>query len=159
PHTVLPFDWIRQAMLDGKAMRKVVILDCCYSGRALVGGMAGVAELAQDAEIEGTYLLAAAAETKKALAPPGEKYTAFTGELIKVVEDGIAEAPEFLDMGTVYDAVYAALAGKSRPIPQQRNRNSAARIAFARNKAYKVIEDGSLAERPEQDSRARSLSG
>ena len=136
PHTMLPFDWVRQAVLGSKASRKVVILDCCYSGRALTGGMAGVAELAEDAEIEGTYLLAAAAETKKALAPPGEPYTAFTGELIHVLENGILNGAEFLDLATIYNCVHSALSRKSRPIPQQRNRNSAARIAFARNKAY-----------------------
>jgi hypothetical protein len=138
PHTALPFDWIRQAMLSGRATKKVVILDCCYSARALAGGMAGAVELANDAQIEGTYILTAAAETKKALAPPGEKYTAFTGELISVLENGIPGKPEFLDMGSIYATVHAALARKSRPLPQQRNRNSASRISFVRNKAHEV---------------------
>jgi hypothetical protein len=34
--TVLPYDWLREVLLlDSRAERHVVILDCCYSGRAL----------------------------------------------------------------------------------------------------------------------------
>jgi peptide/nickel transport system substrate-binding protein len=149
PHTVLPFEWIRQAVVSSRAARKVVILDCCYGARAFAGGMAGPADLASDAEIEGSYLLAAAAETKKALAPPGERYTAFTGELISVLDNGIPGGPEFLDMDSIYETVHATLAGKSRPLPQQRNRNTAARIAFARNKAHGPTAGGATGQRPE----------
>ena len=158
-HTALPYDWIRQAILAGKAVRKVVILDCCYSGRALIGGMADVTEMAQDAEIEGTYLLAAAAETKKALAPPGEGYTAFTGEFIRVLEEGIVGGPEFLDMTSLYDSVYSALASKSRPLPQQRNRNTVGRIAFARNKSFHVSDGAGDFEDLGQDDQVNTLLG
>ncbi|CAL9331162.1 caspase, EACC1-associated type [Streptomyces sp. enrichment culture] len=139
-HTTLPYDWLRQAVLSSQALRKVVILDCCYSGRAMPG-MSAPSEIAQDAEIEGTYLLAAAAETKKALAPPGENYTAFTAELVHVMENGIPDAGELLDMDTIYRHVHTALAGKSRPLPQQRNRNTAARITFIRNRAVPMDSD------------------
>src|ERR1044071_6543574 len=30
----VPYDWIRRAVADTRARRRVVILDCCYSGRA-----------------------------------------------------------------------------------------------------------------------------
>ncbi|MFI1256158.1 CHAT domain-containing protein [Streptomyces netropsis] len=159
PHTTLPFEWIRQAVLDAEAPRKVVLLDCCYSGRALTGGMAGVTELVQDAEIEGTYILVAAAETKKALAPVGERYTAFTGELIAVLETGVAGEPEYLSMSVIHTQVHTALARKGRPIPQQRNRNSAALIAFARNHAYLPPGAEPPAEPPEDAARLTSLAG
>ncbi|MFI5999336.1 CHAT domain-containing protein [Streptomyces sp. NPDC051366] len=133
-HTTLPYDWLRQVVLSCQALRKVVILDCCYSGRA-IPGLGDPAEIAPDAEIEGTYVLTAAAGTKKALAPPGENYTAFTSELIQVMENGIPDAGDLLNMDTVYRHLRVALTGKSRPLPQQRNHNMAARITFLRNRA------------------------
>ncbi|MFM9499033.1 caspase, EACC1-associated type [Streptomyces galilaeus] len=157
-HTTLPYDWLRQAVLSSQALRKVVILDCCYSGRA-IPGMSARTEIAQDAEIEGTYLLAAAAETKKALAPPGESYTAFTSELIQVMENGIPDAGDLLEMDAVYRHVHAALAGKSRPLPQQRNRNTAARITFIRNQMIPGHSDAAPGSTTSAEGRALAASG
>jgi hypothetical protein len=157
---VLPYDFVRDAMIDARAARKVVILDCCYSARAMTGGMGGIPELADGSEIEGTYLLTASAETQKAIAPPGEKYTAFTGELINIMENGISSKPEFLDMSNIYEKLHSSLAAKSRPLPQQRNRNSASRISFVRNKSYKPSGDDQPAETvTDQDPGSGTLAG
>ncbi|MGW7409191.1 caspase, EACC1-associated type [Streptomyces sp. NPDC054833] len=140
--TALPYDWVRRAVLDRlvTARRKVVILDCCFSGQALVGGMSGTEQMADHARIAGTYLLTASAETRKALAPPGERFTAFTGELITVLAEGIAGGPALLDMDTVYRHLHRQLAAKSRPLPQQRNRNAGGQVALARNRAFTVVD-------------------
>ncbi|MGW2411119.1 caspase, EACC1-associated type [Streptomyces tubercidicus] len=139
-YSALPFDWVRRAVLDPRigARHKVVILDCCYSGRALVGGMSGSpqAQVADHALIDGTSLMAASAKTRKALSPPGEEYTAFTGELITALTEGITDGPPLLDMQTLYRHLYTALAAKARPLPQQRNRNTGGLIALARNLAH-----------------------
>ncbi|MFG2888633.1 ABC transporter substrate-binding protein [Streptomyces sp. NPDC048248] len=140
-YSALPYEWVRRAMLDPhiKARRKVVILDCCYSGRALLGGMSGADQVADRALIEGTCLMAAAAETRKALSPPGEEFTAFTGELITVLSEGIVDGPPLLDMHTLFRHLHTTLAAKSRPIPQQRNRNTGGLIALARNRLYAPV--------------------
>ncbi|MEU8781094.1 ABC transporter substrate-binding protein [Streptomyces sp. NPDC048637] len=137
-YSALPFEWVRRAILDPRigARRKVVILDCCYSGRALLGGMSGTAQVADHALIEGTSLMAASAQTRKALSPPGEEFTAFTGELITVLTDGIVDGPHLLDVQTLYRHLYTSLAAKARPLPQQRNRNTGGQIALARNRAH-----------------------
>src|SRR5207248_2786228 len=108
----------------------------CYSGRALLGGMSGTGQVADQALIDGTSLLAASAETRKALSPPGEEFTAFTGELITALTEGITGGPALLDMQTLYRHLHTELAAKSRPLPQQRNRNTGGQIALARNRAY-----------------------
>lgn len=77
---------------------KVVILDCCYSGRALQGGMGGSVLLADHARVDGTYLMTAAAETSLALVPLGEDYTAFTGALVDILVQGLSDGPDLLDM-------------------------------------------------------------
>ncbi|MFI1840110.1 caspase, EACC1-associated type [Streptomyces olivaceoviridis] len=141
-YSALPYDWVRRAMLDPRvrARRKVMILDCCYSGRALLGGMNAATEVtsqvADHALIEGTCLLVASSATRKALSPPGEQYTAFTGELITLLTEGVSGGPPLLDMDTVYRQLYIALAARGRPLPQQRNRNTGGLVALARNRAH-----------------------
>ncbi|MGW2407737.1 caspase family protein [Streptomyces sp. NPDC001739] len=132
--TGIPYSWLRRALLEGQAERTVVVLDCCYSGRAL--GMMGPSDLASQADVEGTYLLAAASETRPALAPPGETHTAFTGELLDILATGIAGGPEKLDLDSVFRQLRTALAAKGRPVPQGRGRNSNGRLALGWNPAF-----------------------
>lgn len=75
--TCLNYDWLRRILLGSRAERHVVILDCCCSGLAL-GRMSASSSLADQAAVEGSFLLAASAETRTALAPVGDTYTAFT---------------------------------------------------------------------------------
>ncbi|MFJ3952475.1 ABC transporter substrate-binding protein [Streptomyces libani] len=139
-YSALPFEWVRRAILDPRigARHKVVILDCCYSGRALMGGMSGTTQVVDHALIEGTSLMAASAKTRKALSPPGEEFTAFTGELITALTEGIVDGPSLLDMQTLYRHLYITLAAKSRPLPQQGNRNTGGLIALARNRSHPI---------------------
>lgn len=136
-YTALRYEDVRRVVMHagGGAHRKVVVLDCCYSGRALVGGMSATEQVADQAVVDGTYLLTASAETRKALAPPGEPYTAFTGELIHTLAEGVPGGPALLDMETVYRRLHVRLTARSRPIPQQRNRNAGGAIALVRNTA------------------------
>ncbi|MFB4310532.1 caspase domain-containing protein [Actinomadura sp. GTD37] len=133
-YTALPYDWVRRAVLADAPKRTVVILDCCFSGRAMTGRMSAGAA-ADDATIKGTFLMTSATETKASAAPPGETYTAFTGELIGMLEEGIPGEPAALDMATVYHGVRKRLIQKGRPLPDQRNRNAGALIRIFRNRA------------------------
>ncbi|MFI8997332.1 glycine betaine ABC transporter substrate-binding protein [Streptomyces sp. NPDC053542] len=138
-YTGVPYSALRDVILTGRPQRHVVILDCCFSGRAL-GTMSGPGVIADHAEIEGSYLLAASPETSFALAPEGETYTAFTGELLKLLEEGVPDGPELLDLDTVYTSLRAALNAKGRPLPQKRDRNTAGRLALSRNAARAEVD-------------------
>ncbi|GAA1676415.1 caspase, EACC1-associated type [Streptomyces yatensis] len=136
-YTGLPYGTLRDVVLDGRAGRQVMLLDCCFSGRVLGFMSAASAEAVIDqVEIEGTYLLASVPDTSFALAPPGEHHTAFTGELLRLLRQGVPGGPELLDLDTVYAQVYAALRAKGRPLPQKRDRNTAGGLALARNAAW-----------------------
>lgn len=132
--TGIPYRWLRGALLEGRAERTVVILDCCYGGLAL--GTMGPSELAAQADVEGTYLLAAASENRQALAPPGEPHTAFTGELLAILTAGIAGGPERLELDSVFRELRRSLSAKGRPVPQGRERNSNGRLALGWNPAF-----------------------
>ncbi|MFG2820038.1 caspase domain-containing protein [Kitasatospora sp. NPDC048365] len=153
----LRFEFLRRAVdSSSRARRRVVILDCCYSGRAMVGAMGAAQQFADLAEVEGTVVLTASAATRPALAPPGERYTAFTGELIDVLERGLADGPRLLDMETLYRCLHTRLGAKSRPLPQQRNRNTGGLIAIARNRAAAESEDAGREREAEREEWRRA---
>jgi hypothetical protein len=129
------YDDVRREVVGAaRVFGKVVILDCCFSGRAMQGGMSGSVELADHARVDGTYLMTATAETKLALAPPGEKYTAFTGALVDKLSHGLENGPDLLDMETLFYHVRADLQARHLPVPQQRIRNDGKAIALVRNR-------------------------
>lgn len=148
PYTATSYESIRDLVMESRAPRRVVILDCCYSGRAL--GTMGVASadpsdvVAEGADAEGTFVLAAAAENKTALAPPNELYTAFTGELIRLFEQGHPDGPLFWDLDSLYRAVRSGLVARSRPEPQKRDRNSIGWLPIARNRARLARSSGEI---------------
>ncbi len=143
--TAVPYEWIRRAVERSPAARRIVVLDCCYSARAFGAQSAEMADLA---EADGTYVLAAAAETAVALAPVGEPYTAFTGELVTLLDNGVPGLPEFLSLDTVFERLRSALAAKERPAPQSLCRNRLGSLPFARNAAFAAGSDGPRPERP-----------
>ncbi len=134
--TAAPYDWIRRSIEQSPAARKIAVIDCCYSARAF-GVQSANASAAL--EVEGTYVLTASAENAVAIAPPGEQYTAFTGELIKCISNGVLEGGEFLDLDTVYTKLRLELGLRGRPEPHRLCRNSLGTAPFFRNVAYEPL--------------------
>ncbi|WP_262057554.1 caspase family protein [Streptomyces sp. STR69] len=135
-YRALAYDRLRSLILSVcKALHKVVILDTCFSGRALKGVMAptGIADIAG---VDGTFLMTSSAENRRSMAPVGAQYTLFTGELLAVLEQGDPDAGDLLDMHTIYRRIEGALRAGGGPVPQQRARNGGAEIALVRNRAH-----------------------
>jgi len=135
-YTAVPYSQIRDVLLDSRAARRIVILDCCYSGRALGQMASPAAAVVDEASAEGTYVLAASAENKAALAPPGAQYTAFTGEFLAILHTGIDGRGPLLDLDSIYQHLRAVMQGKGLPVPQKRDRNTAGQLALIRNQAF-----------------------
>ncbi|MEU8819062.1 caspase family protein [Actinoplanes sp. NPDC048796] len=140
--TGMPYSWIRREILKArKARRKVVILDCCYSGRALarMGSQTGDDAIRRLLDIDGTCVLTASARTRTALAPPDEDLTAFTGVLVEALTTGIPDGPELLDVETLYRYAWQRLLAKERPRPQKAETGLGGRIALSRNPAHRAF--------------------
>ncbi|MFI8891302.1 caspase domain-containing protein [Streptomyces paradoxus] len=127
-----------------KGPRTVVILDCCYADLADNGQMGGDGDsaFAVQTRIQGVCLLTAAAKTRKALAPEGERNTAFTSELLTVLREGDPQAPAFLDLDSIFSAVSRRLDERRRrqprvPEPQLRTKDLGAHIILARNASHR----------------------
>jgi len=106
-------------------------------GRA-IAGMSGTdqATIADMSVIDGTYTLTSAPANAVALAPIGAEYTAFTGELLALLRDGVPAGPELLTLGDIYRRLRRTMIGRGLPVPQQRGTGNADLLALARNRAF-----------------------
>jgi putative AlgH/UPF0301 family transcriptional regulator len=133
--TAVPYEWVRRSVLESPASRRVVILDCCYAGRAISGMSDDLTAVADEVEIDRTCVLVATSPNRAALAPPDERYTAFTGALIEVLRAGVVDGPDPLDMAAIYDEVYRVQRRRGRPLPEMRARNNGERVPLVHNAA------------------------
>ncbi|MFI8931428.1 caspase family protein [Streptomyces sp. NPDC053474] len=137
----LPYAYIRDEVRAAHRQRRLkcaVVLDCCFSGAAVEGGMSHPeALLKQAADIDGVCVLTASAATELAYAPPGDELSAFTGALVDLVRTGVPEAGPVLDFGTLHARLHQRLSARQHPQhPQLGTHNSGERIAVFRNRAY-----------------------
>lgn len=132
----LEYDKVRSAVLDSPAATKVIILDCCFSGRAVTDTMAApTSEVIGQLGVDGTYVLAAAPRDQLALILPGERHTAFTGRLLTLLREGIPGGPESLTIEDLYTELLARMRSDGLPHPQKRATGTAGLLPIARNAA------------------------
>ncbi|MEU3716087.1 caspase, EACC1-associated type [Streptomyces californicus] len=137
-YTSVAYQHLRAELRLARARRKIVVLDCCFSGRAARTLAATQNVLAAQAAVDGAYVITASPRDRMALAPDGERYTAFTGELLTLLREGLKEGPELLDLDTVFHVLEERLRGKNRPLPQRSQENGVGRLGLVRNRARAV---------------------
>ncbi|MYT28539.1 MULTISPECIES: caspase family protein [unclassified Streptomyces] len=124
-HTSLPVATVFQALESVPARHKVVVLDCCFAGRALDSPKAA-----------DVHLLAAAGRTKRARTPEGYPQTGFTATLLRLLAEGVPDGPEHLDLTTLYRHLEVALPAAGLPRPLQRAFGDSGDVALFRNRAH-----------------------
>ncbi len=135
----LEYDKLRGAVLDSAAATKIIILDCCFSGRVVSEAMADpVTEMVGQIEIDGTYVLASARRDQVALILPGENHTAFTGRLLHLLRNGVPEGPELLTIDYLYQQLVIRMRAEGLSQPQMRGTSTAGLLALAGNRAYQA---------------------
>ncbi|MFJ1564521.1 caspase family protein, partial [Streptomyces erythrochromogenes] len=133
-HTSTDYNEIREILLAAPALRRIVILDCCYAASALGLMSDPASSIAEEALIEGTYLIAAAGETQAAIADNGQGFTVFTGELVEILQRGIPDEPrKYLDLDLIFIHLHRSLRSKARPLPHKRVRNSLGGLSVSLN--------------------------
>jgi Caspase domain len=135
----VPVSLVRKAIHSSSARKRILILDCCYSGRAMDGLLAptGAKAAVEPAiDIEGTYGIAAVPANAKALAPPGEKFTRFTGALLEVLEKGLATGQQVLTLEDVFTEVERKIGRMGdAPPPKRINWDNGQKFRIARNRS------------------------
>ncbi|MGW8875663.1 caspase, EACC1-associated type [Streptomyces mirabilis] len=144
----LEYDKLRHAVLDSQARNKIVILDCCFSGRAVTDTLAGdeTGKLDQ-LEVAGTYVLTSAQRNQVALALPGEDYIAFSGRLMRLLAEGAVGGPEFLTIEDLYQRLRKLMTAEGLPVPLNRGAGTANQIALSVNRAFAASAGPALRER------------
>ncbi|MEU9447953.1 tetratricopeptide repeat protein [Streptomyces sp. NPDC048277] len=132
----LEYDKLRDAVLDSPAETKVVVLDCCFSGRAVGDALGGEAGRIDQLEVTGTYVLTSAQRDQVALALPEEEHTAFSGRLIRLLREGVVGGPELLTIDDLYRRLSAIMAAEGLPTPLNRGAGTASSLALGINRAF-----------------------
>ncbi|WP_405177782.1 caspase family protein [Nocardia sp. NBC_01377] len=112
----LPFETLREDLLDSPAKIRVLILDCCFSGRAFESMSDADTLQANQFRINGTFTLTSSAANEPSFAPLGEIHTAFTGALLS-----LARQTPGLTLDELYGAVQGHLSALGRPAPRRRS--------------------------------------
>ncbi|MFJ8885091.1 caspase domain-containing protein [Streptomyces sp. NPDC102402] len=138
--TGLPYRWVANMLNSTRitARHIVVIIDSCYSGLGTRGYMSAGETLAQVvegefADIKGHAVLTSSAANKLSKAPVGAPYTAFTGELLRILESGIEAGSALLNVETLHREIRRRL---PQQLPDLGARGSTNVVCFARNSAY-----------------------
>jgi Caspase domain len=139
-YTALSCTAVHDTLLQSPARSTVVILDCCFSGRAI--GVLGALD---------AYVLTSAARAELALAPLGARHTAFTGELIGLLTRGDPGGPALLTLRDAYDYLDRVLPAAGFPKPHRRASGSIDDLVLAANPAYIPSDDAQDPAGPELD--------
>ncbi|MFE3799789.1 caspase family protein [Nocardia tengchongensis] len=135
--TGLDYDNIRLILSKSKAGAKIVILDCCNSGKAIEALSGAESQIANTTVIKGAYTLTAADYAAHVPSPQlAETQTSFTKALVDIIREGVPEGGEFLDLSTIYGSLIQRLSAEALPKPNQRGTDTVESFEFTRNMAF-----------------------
>lgn len=128
----------------GAAQRRVLILDCCFSGKVLSemagedpGKQGGKLALRTLHDVSGSYVMTSAPRDRPSHAPDPTRCSVFTGALVDVLRQGVADGPDMLGLHQLFTEVKKRIA-EIRPMmpqPQDEDRNGVGGLDFVRNVA------------------------
>ncbi|GGJ40292.1 caspase family protein [Streptomyces brasiliensis] len=129
-YSALGVDLLREDLGGSGAAARVLVLDCCFSGRAIevMTGEDGLVD--GQLSIAGTYTMTSTSANAPSYALAGERYTAFTGALLAALD-----SPRPLTLDEIYRSVAAELQSRGLPRPRQRATDTAGALALARGPA------------------------
>lgn len=141
--TSLEYEKIRSILKGSIADVKIVILDCCNSGKAIDALSSAESQIANTTVISGAYTLTAAEQAAHVpLQQSAETKTSFTNALVDIIRLGVSGGEEYLDLSTIYAALIKKLNADGLPKPNQRGTDTVENFTFARNVSFVVGSSG-----------------
>ncbi|MEV0746622.1 caspase family protein, partial [Streptomyces sp. NPDC050273] len=131
--TALPFEAVRDVCRTSNATNRVVILDSCFSGRAIETLASFDEAVIGELEVSGTYTLTSSPANRTAVVLPGEQHTAFTERLLAMLRAGSPAAGTMINLGDIYQHLHTRLRAEGLPLPQRCGVNNADLLGLVRN--------------------------
>lgn len=130
----LRWEQIKDLIRDCPAKKKLVFLDCCFSGRA--ADLMGPEDqfLKSELEVNGTVVIASSPRNKPSNASHLERRTAFSDAVLGVLETGLDNGREVLSLDEVFTEAKQQLKALGKPEPQRIATAGAHDIAIAHNR-------------------------
>ncbi len=98
--SAIRYNTIKERLEKSHWQKRIVIIDACYSG--LIAMDDNEKRLTEDEmDIKGTYVLTSAGD-EKSFFDTNEKYTFFTGEFLKIIENGTPELKPYLSLDDIF---------------------------------------------------------
>ncbi|MFM9368418.1 caspase domain-containing protein [Streptomyces sp. Da 82-17] len=123
----LPLTLIKETLTHAKARARILVLDCCFSGRAIDAMAAPAGQIIGQLPPSGTYTLTSTNATSLSYAPSESRNSVFTEALL-----GALSAPQPLTMDGIYRHVRDELRNRKLPGPRCRATGDAPHLALAR---------------------------
>ncbi len=135
-YQALPYSVVREVLTRSHARTVVVVLDCCFAGRAQ--GISGSAadDAFDNTRWIGSYLLTSTSRDELAWAPRDERHTAFSGELIRIMTEGDPLAPRLLTLDDVYRVLNRVLRQRRLPPARRQAADELDREPLVDNASY-----------------------
>ncbi|TXK39956.1 NACHT and WD repeat domain-containing protein [Nonomuraea sp. C10] len=133
----LPYPEVRTILSSSPAPHALVILDCCWAGRAT--------------SWPGCYLLTATSREEAAWVPDGDGHPAFTGALVNLLVAGDPQAPRLLTLDDVHRSLRRALGARGLPLPRRQAADVSGGRPLAVNGAYRAPQGRPLPADPGPD--------
>jgi Caspase domain len=130
--TAFPLELLREEIANSAAATRVLVLDCCFSGRAIEAMADDQGVISGQLEVAGTYTLTSTTANAPSHAPAGDRYTAFTGALLRALDD-----TDPLTLDQIFVVVDRDLAARNLPRAQRRVVNTAGDLALSRGPTTK----------------------
>ncbi|MEW1838705.1 caspase family protein [Nonomuraea angiospora] len=134
-YQALPYGVVRQILSASRAELVVVVLDCCFAGRAH-GASSQAVERVFDSMWQGAYLITSSSRDENSWALPGVRHTAFSGALLRLLNAGDPAGPSAFTLDHVYHSLARRLPDAGFPRPRRQATDLGDRRAFAVNPAY-----------------------
>lgn len=121
--SAVAFEDIKSLVEYSHIQRTIIIIDACYSGIVAQG---------EELEVKGSYILTSSSANEPSFFDPKNHNTFFTGELIKILNEGIDNQKPFISLDTIFKEIQTKLR-QSKP---QRKNTLTAKFDLFQNPNY-----------------------
>ncbi|GIJ46073.1 hypothetical protein Val02_29590 [Virgisporangium aliadipatigenens] len=138
--TAIPASVLNEAIRNSPADNKVLILDCCFSGRLETGRLGGQESFVRGGlGVAGRFTLTSATGNQASVVLPGERHSAFTGRLLDLLRHGVPGGPAELTLEYIHRRLETVMAREGLPRPECFGQGTAAQLVLATNRAAPTV--------------------